>query len=75
MKKKKASSESTRKNEVFSVSFRSDELAEVEEYLKDFKADKGLKLSRNQLIRKATLAIVRHDKNKNKSIEEHFKAV
>jgi len=52
-----------RKTKLFSVSFRGEDLVEVEEYLKDVKSKAGYALSRNELIRRSVLAHIRHMKN------------
>jgi len=66
---------SRRKTELFSVSFRAEDLAELEEYLKDMKRQTGLELSRNELIRRAALAHVRFKKvDADPDYDEAFKA-
>ncbi len=54
---------SKRKTKLFSVSFRIEDLIELEEYLRETKRVMGLELSRNELIRRSVLAHVRFEKD------------
>lgn len=78
MKKKqsaKSAAKPQRKNETFSVSFRTDEIAEMQAHVDQVKAETGYPLTRNQLIRKATLAHIRSQKNGSESYEDIFKKI
>ena len=62
-----------RKTEVFSVSFQFQELVEIQEHLEELENKFGFSFSRNELIRKATLAHVRHQRNGKKDYDKEFK--
>ena len=78
MKKKqsaKSDAKPQRKNVTFSVSFCSTEIAEMQSYVDEVKAATGYPLTRNQLIRKATLAHIRSKKDGSEPYEEVFKKI
>jgi len=66
---------SKRKSELFSVSFKPEDLEELEKFLGKQKADNGVALSRNELIRRAMLAHVRTIGQDEKSYKEIFKDI
>lgn len=59
---------SKRKSELFSVSFKPEDLAELQNHLEKQRDETGVALSRNELIRRAMLAHIRFmEDNKNNS--------
>ena len=63
---------SKRKDKVFSVSWRSLEVNDIEEHLKEFHEATGFEISRNELIRKATLAHIKYLKLKGTPEEKNY---
>ena len=59
----------------FSISMKPREISEVDKYIEELIVDSGFKVTRNEIIRRATLAHVRFMKNKNKDYKEIFKGV
>ena len=53
-----------RKDKVFSISVTTKELEEIEKFVKDKSRQLGAKISRNEVIRRATLAHIRFEKSK-----------
>ena len=66
-----------RKNKVFSVSMVKSEVDDVDKYVEKLIKESGYKISRNEIIRRATLAHVKfmEDQNENKDYMEVFKGV
>lgn len=59
----------------FSVSFRPKEISEVDEYVERLIAESGYKISRNEIIRRATLAHIRFMEENGIDYKEIFKGV
>lgn len=51
------------------------EIDEVDKYVEELIAESGFKISRNEIVRRATLAHVRFMKERNKEYMEIFKKV
>ena len=68
---------SKRKNKVFSVSMKQKETEEIDEYVEKLQEEFGFSISRNELIRRATLAHIRFTQENDESLEykEIFKKV
>lgn len=66
-----------KKDAVFSVSMKTDEVGEIEEYINNLETQLGFTISRNELIRRATLAHIRFTQKNDESLEykEIFKRV
>lgn len=68
---------SKRKNKVFSVSMQELEVEEIDGYIETLQEEFGFSISRNELIRRATLAHIRFTQENDESFEykEIFKRV
>ena len=65
-------SKNTRKDKVFSVSMREGEIIDIEDHLKELEAQSGYSVSRNELIRKVTLAHIEFMKLKGTKNEKDY---
>lgn len=72
---KKKPSKTNRKNRVFSVSFRDQDLEEIEKHIDGVNEKSGYSPTRNELIRRATLAHIRHKEDPSVPYDEVFKSV
>ena len=66
---------SKRKSELFSVSFKPEDLGELQGFLDKQYSENGVALSRNELIRRAMLAHVRFMDQDAKTYKEIFKEI
>lgn len=66
---------SKRKSELFSVSFKPEDLSELKDFLEKMRGETGVALSRNELIRRAMLAHIRFNEKGAKTYKEVFKEV
>lgn len=63
-----------RKEKVFSISMSKKDMQEIDEHVEKLERESGYLLSRNELIRRATLAHIRFSKKSDsKTYEETFK--
>lgn len=65
------------KDKVFSVSMSTQEVIDVDTFVEELIKESGFKISRNEIIRRATLAHIKYvkDKKKTKDYMEVFKGV
>lgn len=66
---------SKRKSVLFSVSFKPEDLSELQAFLDKMRDATGIALSRNELIRRAMLAHIRFVGQNEKAYKEIFKEV
>ena len=64
-----------RKTKLFSVSFREEDLPELQKHLDNIKAETGMSMSRNELIRRSVLAHIRFTAQPESDYREIFKHV
>lgn len=68
-----------RKSKVFSVSFTVDDVKEIDAFVARLGSELGMKISRNQIIRKAAIAHIRFEEsqrsNKPQSYKESLRTV
>jgi len=66
---------SKRKDKVFSVSMMEGEVNEIENYIAELEKEHGFSISRNELVRRATLAHIRFMQADDSNYAEIFKKV
>ena len=59
----------------FSISMKPKEICELDKYIEELIAESGYRITRNEIIRRATLAHVRFMKDVKKDYKEVFKGV